>query len=204
MFEAYRTFTLGPLSLSVELLFLLLSVVVAFFVIDYYLKWLALDEKEKMTDQLTWALFGAIVIFKFWPVITAPGLLSNPMNALYFTGGPLALESALIFAFGWMLLNAWWRKWPLAMWEGLMGGAISGALIFSLGVRQIGSVSPLPFGFQVDEVIVHPVNLYTAFLFILVITGRFIYFDRNERMKPLVYYIVLVIAIFTLLSPFRI
>lgn len=31
MFEPYRTFSLGPLSLSMELLFLLVAVIVAFF-----------------------------------------------------------------------------------------------------------------------------------------------------------------------------
>ncbi|AOM83090.1 hypothetical protein [Salisediminibacterium beveridgei] len=204
MFEAYRTFSLGPLSLSMELLFLLAGVITAFFVVDYYLKWLEINEREKITDQMTWALFGAIVIFKFWPVITAPALLRDPMNALYFTGGPLAMEMALLFAFGWMLVNAWLRKWPLIMGEALMGGAILGAMVFLFGIRQIGAVSPLPFGFQVDEITVHPVNLYTVFLLILVMTGRFIYFDRNAGIKPLVYYVVIVMAIWTLLSPFRV
>lgn len=204
MFEAYKTFSLGPLSLSMELLFLLLSVIAAFFVIDFYLKWLGLEEQEKMSDQLTWALIGSIVIFKFWPVITAPGLLREPMNALYFTGGPWAMEAALLFAMIWMLVNAWIRKWSLLLWEGLLGGAMIGAIVYYTGVRQLGAVSPLQYGFQVEDVTVHPVNLYTAFLLILTILGRFIFFDRLAGIKPIIYYCVFVIAILLLLSPFRI
>lgn len=204
MFEPYRTLSFGPLSLSMDLLFLLAAVIVAFFSIERYMKWLNLDQSEQISDQLTWALFGAVAIFKFWPVITAPSLLSNPMNALYFTGGPFALEAAMLFAFGWMAVFAIIRKWPLQLWEAVIGGAAAGSIIYFAGVRNLGAVSPLSVGFNVDGVLLHPLNFYMLVLVILAGSGRFIYWGKEAGYKPIYYYIGSALAIWILISPFRI
>lgn len=204
MFEPYRTFSFGPLSVSMELLFLLAAVIVAFFSIERYMKWLHIDQREQISDQLTWALFGAVVIFKFWPVITAPSLLQNPMNALYFTGGPWALEAALLFALGWIAAFAVIRKWPILLTEAVIGGAAAGAAVYLAGVRHLGAISPLPVGFEVDGVTVHPLNLYLLFLILLALSGRFIFFDKGAGYKPVYYYTGSAIVIWILISPFRI
>lgn len=204
MFEPYRTFSLGPLSLSMELLFLLVSVIVAFFAIERYMKWLQLDHREQISDQLTWALFGAVVIFKFWPVITAPSLLQNPMNALYFTGGPWALEAAMLFAIGWIGVFAFIRKWPIMLIEAILGGVAAGAVVYLAGIRQLGAISPLSFGFEVEEVTVHPLNLYLLVLVLLAFAGRFIFFGREAGYKPIYYFSASIFVLWILISPFRI
>ncbi|GEL07703.1 hypothetical protein [Salisediminibacterium halotolerans] len=203
MFPPYETWTLGPLSLQTELIFLLLTALIGIFTFSLYLKYIGAEKEKDMSDNITWAVLAAIGVFKFWPVITSPALLTDPMNLIYFTGGAGALPAAVIVFAGVMTFFFFRRSWPVVMWESLLVSVMTAAVVYFAAIVFYGTVSPLSVGYNVNDEVVHPVNLYAAYLLALTLAGLPVFFQRRTRWyAPLVYLIAAAGAIAFLLQPF--
>lgn len=204
MFHPLQTWSAGPLTLSFELTFLFISVMAGFYAVSLYLKRLGSDERENVMDPLATALIGAVVVYKFWPFVLEPSLVLQLQNLIYFSGGPWAVPAALVTIL--IILSAYQlkRHWPLHVWEAFLGGMMTSLIVFNLFVRQYGAPSPLHTGFPVEGTTVHPVNVYEAWLYIMVLTGAIVFFRKNQTGARIVFLLIATAAAYVLVSPFRI
>lgn len=203
MFHPYETWTIGPLSLQAGLVLLLAAAIIGIFTFSAYLKHIGADKEKDMSDNITWAVLAAIAVFKFWPVITDPSLIADPMNLIYFTGGTGALPAAAVVFGAVMTVFFIRRNWPAVMWESLLVSAMTAAVFYFVTVISYGTISPFSFGYTVNQEVVHPVNFYAAYLIALTLAGLFVFFNNRSRWyTPLLYLVLSIAAILFLLRPF--
>lgn len=203
MFHPLSTWSLGPLSVSVELLFLILSALVGLAIISLYLKRLSVEDREAMLDKLTSAFISWIVVFKLWPFILQPNLVTDVRNVIYFSGGPWAVEVATGLAFGIILYFYIRRKWSFKIWEAMLVGVFVALIFNHLFVRELGALSPWAFGYNVGGETVHPINIYYAWLYSVVLAGAAVFFDKKTIYGRSVYLVLALGIVYFLISPFQ-
>ncbi|MCE7794492.1 hypothetical protein K8O68_19100 [Salipaludibacillus sp. CUR1] len=204
MFHPLTTWSIGPLTLSVELLFLLLALMTGFFAVSRYLKWKGTEQQEEIMDKMTIAVIAGVAVFKFWPFVLQPSLLSDLRNIIYFSGGPWAVPAAMAAAFLIIIIYFFRKQWPADIWEALLGGVLISLIFFNIFVRQYGAVSPFNTGFSLEGVTVHPVNFYYAWLYFLSFLGALVFFKKEAVTGKSVYFIISIVAVYLLMMPFHV
>ncbi|PYZ93035.1 hypothetical protein CR194_07500 [Salipaludibacillus keqinensis] len=204
MFHPLQTWSLGPLTVSIELLFLMLSALVAVTVVSFYLNKSGVEDHEAVVDKITLALIIWIVIFKLWPFILQPGLVTDLRNLIYFSGGPWAVPTASTVAFALIVYFYKKLKWTFIVWESLLTAVIVSIIFYHVFVQQFGAMTPLPFGFQLDGGTVHPVNFYYVWFYSLTLLGAMFFFKGTIWYARSVYLIIAMGAIYFLIAPFQV
>lgn len=203
MLNPLTTWSLGPLTVSVELLFLMLSGLVALTIVSFYLKRLSIEDREEMLDKISLSFIIWILVFKLWPFVLEPGLVTNFRNVIYFSGGPWAVEAATGIAVGMLLYFYIRKKWSFKMWEGMLVGVFSALIFYHFFVREVGALSPWSFGFNVGGETVHPINVYYVWLYSIALAGAAIFFNKKTVYGRSVYLVLALGVIYFLLSPFQ-
>ncbi|WP_280771944.1 hypothetical protein [Salipaludibacillus daqingensis] len=203
MLHPLTTWSLGPLTVSVQLLFLMLSGLVGLTIVSIYFKRLAVEEREAIVDKITLAFISWILVFKLWPFVLEPGMVTDMRNVIYFSGGPWAVEAATALSFGILLYFYIRNKWPFKMWEGMLVGVFAALIFHSLFVREVGALSPWMIGFDVGGETVHPINFYYVWLYSIALAGAAIFFNKNTIYGRSIYLVISLGVIYFLIAPFQ-
>lgn len=175
MFESLHTISIGPLTVSMNMMMLIFSIAVGYGTVHMYLKRLDVKERTSFLDSLLTGIIIAVVIYKLWPFILEPGLLlSNPVNFIYFMGGPFAVYGAIGAAFIYLLIQSWRKKWSYPCWDSLFFGAIVSFFVYAVSIKDYGAPSPFAFGYTVDNTVFHPVNFYYSWLYLLLLVSSIV------------------------------
>ncbi|WP_416150727.1 hypothetical protein ACM26V_07100 [Salipaludibacillus sp. HK11] len=203
MFHPLTTWSLGPLTVSVELLFLVIAGIVGLATVSMYLKRKSVEDHEAMLDKVSLVFIIWVLVFKLWPFVLEPGLLTDMRNVIYFSGGPWSIETATGLAFGLLLYFYIRKKWSFDMWEAMIVGLFVAMIFFNVFVREMGTLSPWPFGYKIGGEFVHPVNLYLVWLYILALLGATVFFKAKTGYGRCIYLIISLGFIYILISPFN-
>lgn len=120
------------------------------------------NEKWSLDDSFLAASTIGMLVYKFWPVLLQPSLLWNKgVGVFFFAGGPY-VQLGVFFAF---LGRLWWDAHRHGIQlsflaRRLLTGFLPALSISSLLVKEYGTTSFLPFGYELQGETVHPINLY--------------------------------------------
>ncbi|WP_096199547.1 hypothetical protein [Bacillus sp. FJAT-45350] len=166
MFSPFHNIQLGPINLSMDMIAIISSLLVGYLVISFLLK-LSFEEENvraMILDTLQISILVFVITYKFWPIVLTPSYLLSPTNILLYSGGPWAIEAGLTFAFGWLLIKWYKKKWPIKLIDIFAIGGVSGIIFSHLLVKQYGVQSFLTIGWKLNETVYHPINIYMAIL----------------------------------------
>ncbi|UCZ51621.1 hypothetical protein LGQ02_12175 [Bacillus shivajii] len=203
MFEPYQTISLGPLTVSYMMLFLMISVTIGYFFINWYMKHLEIDHKEKVADVLMMSLIIGVLTYKFWPFVIEPKLLTAPQNLLYYSGGPYAILVAIILSIGYFAFQFFKNGWHTQVIDSvIIGSAVSGFTFFFF-IREYGRQNPLTFGYSSGEMIHHPVNFYFAWLILLTIIGAMVLISKEKKLGRSMFILIGLVFSYLIISPLQ-
>lgn len=159
---------LGPFMVKYQLIAVLLSAVIGYFLLRYKMNKLNI-EPEVFSDVLAGTLFIGIVVWKFGGVFFNPSVLwTNPLSILFISGS----EKTIIFAIfsSCLYLGYKLKKGNMPFYycfDVLPFGILPFVFIYSLLVPGIGFETTLPWGKSLanSEVNYHPIGYYRAVLF---------------------------------------
>ncbi|MCD8510156.1 MAG: hypothetical protein LRY73_09995 [Bacillus sp. (in: Bacteria)] len=202
MFEALHNFSVGPLTVTMDMLMLIVSIAVGYGVIHVYLKQLEVKEREGFLDAVLTALIIAVILFKLWPFVLDPSLLQNPANLIYFMGGPFAVYVAIGVALFFLIFQSWRKKWTYTCWDSLFFGAVASFFVYSILIREYGAPSPYSVGYMVENTVYHPVNFYYGIVYGLLLLVCFYFVKKEIPFARSIFLLVGVVFVQFLLSPF--
>ncbi|MBU9722634.1 MULTISPECIES: hypothetical protein [Bacillaceae] len=204
MFNPVETFSLGPFTVSFEMLFMIVSIGVGYGGMIIYLKRNQIPEREKILDAFITSVIIGVLTYKLWPFILQPSLLLDPSNFIYYMGGPYAFFAAATFSIAYYLFQALRKKWSHYAYDGFTFTIVLASAVFYLFVKEFGVASPFALGFYVDGIVHHPVNLYRSWLYFLVLlTCLGIVPNSKKYGRTFVLIIGVIISVY-LVSPFTV
>ncbi|MBU9712266.1 hypothetical protein [Evansella tamaricis] len=202
MFDPLKSWSVGPFTLSIEMLVLLLAVGVGYAAMNLYLNRMKVKEREEVLDAVMVSIVIGVILYKFWPFIQQPGLLTEPRNLLFYAGGPFAF---LVSSFGgiiYFLIQGIRKKWSHHAWDSASVATVSALVVSTLSIKKYGVISPFTMGYQLDDIVYHPVNLYESWLFIFVLLGALILVPAKKKFGRSVFIIIGISVSLYLVSPF--
>jgi len=170
----YSTFSFGPLSLPTSPFLTLLAVMLGMDVFSRYAERLGLDADDTWNLSL-WAILTGLIVARLWNVVQFWAVYqSQPL--LIFSPRPSGfvimpgLIAAFIVAYGYMIYRAMppMRIAAAAVIGGLFVSAVMNVSAFLTGTL-IGTESMLPWAMSYYGEYQHPVGLYRAIGFLLVL-----------------------------------
>ncbi|MEM7535964.1 MAG: prolipoprotein diacylglyceryl transferase family protein [Chloroflexota bacterium] len=170
----YSTFSFGPLSLPTSPFLTLLAVMLGMDIFSRYGERLGLDADDTWNLSL-WAILTGLIVARLWNVVQFWGVYqSQPL--LIFSPRPSGfivmpgLIAALIVAYGYMIYRALppMRIAAAAVMGGLFVSAVLSLSAFLTGTL-IGTESTLPWAMSYYGEYQHPVGVYRAIGFLLVL-----------------------------------
>lgn len=204
MFEPFHTISLGPLTISLQMLFFLLSIALGYIVIYFYLKKLIIEVKDQLLDALLTSVIIGVVVYKLWPFILQPSLLTDFRNIIYYVGGPYAVYTAIASGTIYLIIQSVRKKWSFHCWDSVLIGILSMMLFYSLFIRVYGEPSPFSIGFTIEGVVYHPVNLYEGWLYFLLLFASIILVSKEKSFARTVFILFGIIFVQIIVSPFTI
>ncbi|MDQ0253604.1 prolipoprotein diacylglyceryltransferase [Evansella vedderi] len=204
MLEPLHTFSFGPLTVTMEMLFFLLGTAFGYAIIHYYLKRLKVNVREEFLDSVLMGIVIGVIFYKFWPFLLEPSLLLDLRNILYFAGGPYASYGAIGIGFLYLIFQGYRKKWPYHCWDSLLFGTVSMLLFYSLCVKAYGAPTPFSFGFTVENTVYHPVNVYMTWLYLLLLGVSIFLVSPKVKYARTAVLLIGMVFIHLLVSPFSI
>lgn len=162
MLDPLGAIQLGSLTLTNFMITLLLTVIGTLVVLSKWLKREEIEEPEQVMSHVQNGLLIAIIIYKIWPFILSPTLILEPRNFIIYSGGPWAIEAAVLLGAFWVIIQGVLKKWPMKLLNIFSATAFVGFILYSLLLKEIGQPSMFPIGWRVGGDVYHPVNLYKA------------------------------------------
>lgn len=202
MFDPYLSVSLGPFQLQMQMLGLILAIVVGFLVLTTRLKQVLPSERESIVNQLQTSLLIVIIIYKCWPFILNPSLLTSFSTLVFYSGGTYAVLAAMIGGGLWFGYQWWKNSWPVNVIDELTLATMFAWVAYLLVVKQYGNVSPFAFGWQKEGVVLHPVNLYEALLIALFVLFAFNWIEQSRKGARTIYLAIAIVLTHALLQPF--
>lgn len=204
MFNELDGIQLGPIFLSFYMISLLIGVASAYGVFAYIVKKKNADAQktELILGTVQTSIIIFIVTFKFSPLLMNPSYIFSPSKLLLYSGGPFAVYIAAFLSLSFFCYKFYSGKWSLNVLDHLAVSFYIFLITKALVIKTYGVASPYTFGWLQGDVFYHPLNLYYAILFSMILVSMFI---LARQPKEGVQAIILLIAYFfirSILSPF--
>lgn len=205
MFDPLNTLQLGPVQLSVTMIAYMIGAASFYGILNYSLKNTDFESnRENILNQVTTTFVIFLVIYKFWPFILEPSLLSDLSNLIYYAGGPGAIVGASIISSAFFIVSWLRQSWGIQLIDRISLAAFSSLIMYSIVLKEVGQSNPFNFGWKIDGVYFHPVNVYQAVLLVVFLFFTLQWTRLNGRGKTTVVLIIAWIFTKTLLVPFQI
>lgn len=202
MFEPYSSLSFGPFQLQLQMLALLVACIVSMLFLSERLKRFYPTEQETILNPFITSFIVAMIIYKIWPFLLEPTLLSSLKHIVFYSGGPYAMYAALSGAAFYFIYQWWKKKWSLAFIDELSLASLVGYLTFIIMIKQYGAISPFSFGWKVNELMTHPVNVYEAIVLASVFFFTITSVERKKTGGRTAVIVVLFLLTKVLLAPF--
>ncbi|WP_096189029.1 hypothetical protein [Evansella halocellulosilytica] len=203
MFEPFETINLGPISLSYMLLFLIVSIAAGYFSVQMYLKTYSKAEKESVSDALIVAIILSLIVYKSWPFILEPSLITSFQQLLYYSGGPYAILAASTVAVTYFGFQYYRKKWSSKTIDSIVFGSALTLFTYSIFIKEYGAVSSLSFGYTIGDLTYHMVNVYYAWFLMLIIVGAFLFVSSRKRLGRSLFIVIGFLFAYVIVSPFQ-
>ncbi|RXI97905.1 hypothetical protein DS745_16250 [Anaerobacillus alkaliphilus] len=151
---------LGPIFLSFRILGIGLGVLGAYCFFVLVTKRAFPEGSHKIVNVLQTSGLLFLVIFKLAPLLFQPSYLFQPSKLLIYSGGPYAIELAMLGSisyFGYFFIK---EKWSFKLIDFLSIAIYLYLIIHNLTIKEYGLATPFEFGYINNDVLYHPVNLY--------------------------------------------
>ncbi|MFA9557978.1 hypothetical protein ACERII_11780 [Evansella sp. AB-rgal1] len=202
MFHPFETFSLGPFTISIQLLFLIIGIFLSYVFFVTYLKKADKGNYKEVENHVFVSLIIAIGIYKLWPFILQPSLLTSPSNLLYFMGGPYALQVSVGVSLLYFFIQSLRKKWSYQTFDSLAFGVVISLFVLSFFVREYGQVTPFSLGFKLDGEVYHPINIYKSWSYLILIISCLLLISKEKRFARTIFLFIGILFITYLLAPF--
>ncbi|UTR10765.1 hypothetical protein MM300_00035 [Evansella sp. LMS18] len=204
MTEPFITWSVGPFTISAQMLFIFIAAASGYGAMSLYLKEQRVGNRGEILDTFLTSLIICAVVYKMWPFILDPKLLTSPGNLLYFAGGPYAAYASAGAAVIYFLLQSVRKKWSHHSLDSFMAAITTALIVFSLGVKKYGLPSPFSFGYIYEGVIYHPVNFYYSWLFLLVLLAAVLLVPSSKKYARSITMLTGLVIAYGLAAPFQV
>ncbi|WP_088033839.1 hypothetical protein [Evansella clarkii] len=204
MTEPFITWSVGPFTISAQMLFIFIAAAAGYGVMSLYLKKLHVENRGEILDTFLTSLIICAVIYKLWPFILDPQLLISPGNLLYFAGGPYAVYVSAGVAVIYFFLQSIREKWSHHSLDSFMAAITTALIVFSLGVKNYGLPSPFSFGYMYEGVMYHAVNFYYSWLFLLVLLAALLLVPSSKKYARSITMLTGLVIAYGLAAPFQV
>ncbi len=193
---------LGPIYLSFRIISLIIGITGAYSLFSFLVKRSFPEKSEKIINALQISGLLFLLIYKFTPLIMHPSYLLSPSKLLVYSGGPLAFELASlvgIIYFGYFFVK---EKWSIKLLDHLVISTYAYLIVDSMLLKKVGLGTPFSFGYELNEILFHPVNFYYLLMYTLFLV-TLVY--SLPKQKPGVLALLLIISYFftqSLIRPF--
>lgn len=205
MFDPLNTIQIGPVQLSVTMIAYMIGAASFYGILNYSLKNTGWEnDRENILNQVTTAFVIFLIVYKFWPFFMEPSLLFDLSNLIYYAGGPGAIVGASIISSAFFIVSWLRQRWGIQLIDRISLAAFSSLIMYSIVLKEVGQSNPLNFGWKIDGVYFHPVNVYQAVLLVVFLFFTIQWTRLNGRGKTTIVLIIAWIFTKTLLVPFQI
>ena len=204
MFDPLQSWSVGPLTLSVQLVFLFLAVAAGYAAMYFYLKKQEVNQRAEIQDNFLTAVVIGAVIFKLWPFILNPALLLTPRNLMYYMGGPYAIHAVLTAIIIFLLIQTFRKKWEYHSWDSFFTAVVTALCVYTFFVREYGIHSPFSIGYTLEGTSYHPVNYYQSWLFFLVISTSLLLISSKKKYARSIVLLLGIAITYYLTAPFQV
>ncbi|MDE5412856.1 hypothetical protein [Alkalihalobacterium chitinilyticum] len=205
MFDPLNTLQIGPVQLSVTMIAYMICAATFYGILNYSLKNTDWEiNRENILNQVSTTFVIFLVVYKFWPFILEPSLLSNLSNLIYYAGGPGSIVGASIISSAFFIVSWLKQRWGIHLIDRISIAAFSSLIMYSIVLKEVGQSNPLNFGWKIDGVYFHPVNVYQTVLLVVFLFFTLQWTRLNGKGKTTIVLIIALIFTKTLLVPFQI
>ncbi|WP_216827882.1 hypothetical protein [Alkalihalobacterium elongatum] len=205
MFDPLDTIKLGPAQLSLTMISYIICAAVFYGILSYLLKQTDLKgERENILNLVTTTFVIFLVVYKLWPFIFSPSLLLDLRNLIYYAGGPGAFVGAGTISLGFFIVSWIRQRWKIQLIDQLSISAFCSAIMYSVLLKEVGQRNHLDFGWKVEGVYFHPVNVYEALLLLVFLFFTLQWTRTNGIGKSTILLVITFILVKSLLVPFQI
>ncbi|MDG5789057.1 prolipoprotein diacylglyceryl transferase [Evansella sp. AB-P1] len=204
MLDPLRSFSFGPFTLSSQLLSLVIAIILGYGVMYMFMKKAKVHKYNEICDKIIVAMIIAVLIYKFWPFFIEPSLLKTPSNIIYFMGGPFAIHVAIIGGAIFFLIHYFRNKWSYEALDSIFVGLIATLFFYVLFMQEYGVATPFQIGYEINDTLYHPVNMYKAWLYFIILIGALVLVSQKKRFARSLFIVVGAIVATYLVSPFTV